>query len=210
MKNGFQLVRPFMLSCLLMLNYIMQAQTNPIMINMEARLETVLILNIEPNTHCDFSIKKVNDDLYQITKQPDDVLFSVESTGNWNLSINATNPYFKGFSDSTRRIPVNFVGFYVENRGTNWDNGLFSNIANATKDTIIYLSPEKTMLLENGVRNNIGGAAQNSFILRWQFFYENDALKLRRFHDFDIMDDNYGVGFMITLSESSPFGPGFW
>ena len=182
------------------------AQETPIIINTEAKLDNVLLLRMTPEKYVEFGIKKINENLYQITKQPDDVLFSVESTGNWNLSISAADPYFTGKDDSTHKVPVDFLGIYVQNTGSNWDNGLFSNMANATKDTIVYLAPEETRLLENGIRGNIGGSDQNSFVLRWKFFYEDDALKIRKFSDFDIQDDTYKVGYFITLSESSANG----
>jgi hypothetical protein len=179
------------------------AQEIPILINTEARLENVLMLKIAPDMRVEFGIKKVNENLYQITKQPDDVMFSVESTGNWDLSISADNSQFTGINDSTNKIPVDFLGLYVENTGSNWDNGLFSNMANITKDTVVYLSPERTKLLESGVRGNVGSSENNSFILRWKFFFEDEVLKLRRFSDYNIEDDNYTVGFYITLSEST-------
>jgi len=185
---------------------MLKAQETPVLVNTEARLETVLQLNMTPDNYVEFGVKKINEDLYQITRQPDDVMFSVESTGNWNLSISADDPYFRGVNDSTLKIPVDFIGLYIENRGENWDNGLFSNIANVTKDTVIYLNPDRTMLLASGLRGNVGGADQNSFILRWKFFYEDEELKIAKFSDFDIADDNYQVGFTITLSESTPYG----
>lgn len=181
----------------------LSGQETPLLITTEARLENVLILRMTPEQYVEFGIKRINDNLYQITKQPDDVMFSVESTGNWNLSLSASDVYFTGVNDSTHKIPVDFLGFYIENTGTNWDNGLFSNIANATKDTVVFLTPEKILLLESGARGNIGGSAENSFILRWKFFYEDDALKTRRFTDYVIEDDIYRVGYYITLSEST-------
>jgi hypothetical protein len=185
---------------------MVSAQDQPMLLNTDARLNNVLILRMTPEKFVEFGIKKINENLYQITKQPDDVMFSVESTGNWNLSISASDPYFTGKDDSTHKVPVDFLGLYVQNTGTNWDNGLFSNMANATKDTIVYLAPEETSLLESGMRGNIGGSDQNSFVLRWKFFYEDDALKIRKFSDFDIQDDIYKVGYFITLSESSAKG----
>jgi hypothetical protein len=181
----------------------LSAQETPMLINTEARLENVLLLKMTPEKYVEFGIKKINENLYQITKQPQDVMFSVESTGCWNLSISAADSYFTGINDSTHKIPVDFIGLYVENTGTNWDNGLFSNMANATKDTIVYLTPEKTSLIESGVRGNVGASAQNSFILRWKFFYEDAALKVRKFNEYEINDDDYKVGYFITLSESS-------
>jgi len=179
------------------------AQETPMLINTEARLENVLLLKIAPDMRVEFGIKKINENLYQITKQPDDVMFSIESTGNWDLSISSDNSQFTGINDSTHKIPVDFLGLYVENTGTNWDNGLFSNMANITKDTVVYLSPERTKLLESGVRGNVGSSENNSFILRWKFFYEDEVLNLRKFSDYTIEDDIYTVGFYITLSESA-------
>lgn len=199
--------RRFIIACIKALLPIilipgLHAQETPMLINTEARLDNVLLLRMSPEMYVEFGIKKVNENLYQITKQPDDVMFSVESTGNWDLSISAEDVNFTGISDSTHKIPVDFLGLHVENTGTNWDNGLFSNMANVTKDTIVYLSADRTMLLESGVRGNIGGSIENSFILRWKFFYEDDALKIRKFSDFDIVDDVYRVGYRVTLSES--------
>jgi len=179
------------------------AQETPILINTEARLENVLLLKVTPNLRVEFGIKKINENLYQITKQPDDVMFSVESTGNWDLSISSDNFQFTGIGDSTNKLPVDFVGLTIENTGSNWDNGLFSNMANITKDTVVYLSPERIKLLESGVRGNIGSSENNSFILRWKFFFEDEVLKLRRFSEYTIEDDIYTVGFYITLSEST-------
>lgn len=194
----------FIAGLLILLPFVhLMAQDVPLQINTEAKLENVLLLKIAPEMRVEFGIKKINDELYQITKQPDDVMFSVESTGNWDLSISSVTPYFKGINDSTHQIPVDFVGLYVENTGTNWDNGLFSNMANITKDTVVYLTPQRTKLLESGVRGNIGGSVNNSFILRWKFFFEDEVLKLRKFSDYNIEDDIYTVGFYITLSESA-------
>jgi hypothetical protein len=179
------------------------AQETPTQIAAEARLENVLILRMDPDMRVEFGIKKINENLYQITKQPDDFMFSVESTGNWDLSISAADSNFSGFNDSTHKVPVDFVGLTLENKGSNWDNGLFSNMANITKDTVVSLSPETTKLLESGVQGNVGNYENNSFILRWKFFYEDEALKLRKFSDYNIEDDDYSVGFFITLSEST-------
>jgi len=159
----------------------------------EARLDNVLMLRMTPEKYVEFGILKINENLYQITKQPDDVMFSVESTGPWNLSINAVDEYFTGKADTTHKIPVSFLGLYIENIGTNWDNGLFSNMANATKDTVVYLSADETKLIESGVRGNIGGSRENAFILRWKFFYEDEALRTRKFTDYNIEDDLYKV-----------------
>lgn len=179
------------------------AQETPRLIVTEAKLDNVLILRMAPERYVEFGIMKINDNLYQITKHPDDVMFSVESTGNWDLAISAVEPYFTGDNDPEHKIPVDFIGLTVENTGTNWDNGLFSNIANATKDTIVYLSDDRVDLLQSGLRGNIGGSSQNSFIIRWKFFYEDEALRTLKFSDFNIFDDNYKVGYTITLSEST-------
>lgn len=179
------------------------AQETPMEVITEARLDNVLMLRMTPEKYVEFGILKINENLYQITKQPDDVMFSVESTGPWNLSINAVDEYFTGKGDTTHKIPVSFLGLYIENIGTNWDNGLFSNMANATKDTVVYLSADETKLIESGVRGNIGGSRENAFILRWKFFYEDEALRTRKFTDYNIEDDLYKVGYFITLSEST-------
>ena len=39
----------------------------------EAKLESVLILNIDPGANIEFGIKEINDNLFQVTKNPDDV-----------------------------------------------------------------------------------------------------------------------------------------
>lgn len=169
----------------------------------EAKLESMLILNIDPEANIEFGIKEINDNLYQITKEPDDVNFTVESTGNWNLSISATDPYFYGQNDSTCKIPVDFIGYTIENQGNNWDNGLFSNIANKSKDTILPLRVGETMVMINGRRNNIGNSANNSFVIRWKFIYENELTKMKKFSLFRIKDDYYVGGFYVTLSEST-------
>jgi hypothetical protein len=182
------------------------AQETPRLINTDAILENVLILRMTPERYVEFEIMKVNENLYQVTDHPDDVMFSVESTGNWNLSISANDPYFIGENNSDHKIPVDFLGLTVENTGSNWDNGLFSNIANATKDTIVYLTHDKLNLLASGLRGNIGGSEQNSFILRWKFFYQDDMSGTLKFSEFDILDDRYKVGYTITLSESTNTG----
>lgn len=169
----------------------------------EANLESVLILNMDPEANIEFGIKEINDNLYQVTKTPDDVNFSVEATGNWNLSISATEPYFSGINDSSQKIPIDFIGYYIENKGTNWDNGLFSNIANKSKDTLLALTTKETTILINGRRNNIGGADNNSFVLRWKFIYEDEITKMKKFSRFKIKDGYYVGGFYVTLSESS-------
>ncbi len=178
------------------------AQEIDIETRVEAKLESVLILNIDPNANIEFGIKEINDNLYQITKNPDDVNFSIESTGNWNLSISAIDQYFSGINDTSQKIPVDFIGYYIENKGDNWDNGLFSNIANKSKDTLLPLTTKETMILINGKRNNIGGSDNNSFVLRWKFIYEDEITKMKEFSNLKIKDDYYIGGFYITLSES--------
>ncbi len=187
---------------LLSLVFAANAQETNLEMSMEARLEPVLILNIDPDAKIEFGIKKVNDNLYEITKKPDDINFSVESTGNWNLSISASNPYFTDVNDSTKKIPVDFLGYTIQNRGNNWDNGIFSHIANRSKDTILPLKPEKTVVLINGKKNNIGGHSRNSFVLRWKFIFEDELSKMTRFSNLSIQDGYYVDGFYITLSES--------
>ena len=169
----------------------------------EANLVSVLILNIDPGANIEFGIKEINDNLYQVTKNPDDVNFSIEATGNWNLSISATESYFTGINDSSQKIPIDFIGYFIENKGTNWDNGLFSNIANKSKDTLLALTTKETTILINGRRDNIGGADNNSFVLRWKFIYEDELTKMKKFSSFKIKDDYYIGGFYLTLSESS-------
>lgn len=187
---------------LLSLAPVAKAQETPFLIHTEARLDNVLILKITEDQFVEFGIRKINEDLYHITQQPDDILFSIESTANWDLAISAADDHFTGRDDSTRRVPLDFLGFQIENRGSNWDNGLFSNMANATKDTVVYLTPQITTLLASGLQGNIGGSNANSFVLRWKFFYEDEALRTRRYNKLDIEDDNYAVRFYITLTES--------
>lgn len=172
----------------------------------EARLETVLVLNIDPEAKIEFGIEEINENLYQVTKYPVDVNFSVESTSNWNLSISAATPYFYSTNDSSQRIPVDIMGYTIENRGSNWDNGLFSSITNKTKDTIISLSHKENMILANGMKNNIGGADENNFILRWKFVFESDTSKFNRFRKLNLSDEFFSGRFYLTLSESQITG----
>ncbi len=174
--------------------------------DIEARMETVLVLNIDPESRIDFGIKEVNENLYQITKSPVDVSFSVEATSNWKLSISSDKPYFRGMNDTSQKIPVDFLGYYIENLGKNWDNGLFSNIANSTKDTLIALKAQERLLLVNGDKGNIGGAEDNNFVLRWKFLFESDTAKFIRLQDLDVKDDYYTGRFYLTLSESQARG----
>lgn len=174
--------------------------------HVEARLESMLVLNVDPEVMIEFGITRVNDNLYQITKYPDDVPFSVESTSNWKLSIAASEPYFRGVNDPTQTIPIDFISYYIENRGKNWDNGPFSHIANRTKDTLISLESSNTVVLADGRKNNIGGASMNSFVLRWKFNFEHDKVKMREFTNLDIKEDQFIGRFYITLTESGVSG----
>lgn len=167
-----------------------------------ASLESMLILNIDTDVRVDLGIMEVGDNLYQITKYPEDVHFSIESTGNWKLSISATDKYFVCNDDSSCKVPVDFISFYIENKGTNWDNGLFSNIANRTKDTTLSLSAEKTTILVNGSRNNIGGSEQNAFVLRWKLNFEGNPDKMEEFANLKLKEGYYTADFFLTLSES--------
>ncbi len=171
-------------------------------VQFETRLESILTLNIDPNARVEFGIQEINENLYQITKMPDDVHFSVESTGNWTLSIAAADSYFTGTNDSTQKIPVDFIGFTVQNLGTNWDNGLFSNIANVSKDTTLSLSEERITILTNGRVGNIGGTDKNSFLLRWKFVLEDEPAKITRFTGMRLKDDYYTGNFYIILTEA--------
>jgi hypothetical protein len=94
------------------------------------------------------------------------------------------------------------VSYYIENKGTNWDNGLFSNIANRTKDTALSLSNKKTMVLVNGKKNNIGGAEENAFVLRWELGFMNDQIKMEDFSKLKIKEGYYTAGFFLTLTKS--------
>jgi hypothetical protein len=165
-------------------------------------LEPVLQLNVDPSLEVEFGIVEINDDLYQVTKYPDDVMFSVDATTNWTLAINTSDQYFSGVNNPTLKIPVNFVGYHIENYGTNWDNGSYSNIINKTKDTILELSEDRKMILVNGRRNNIGGGEMNSFILRWKLMPENDALKLKNYAHMFMMEEHFTVNVQLTLQET--------
>lgn len=187
---------------LLLFPYSTKAQDNSRDINFRSDLASLIQLNIAPDVYLEFGINEINDKLYQITKYPDDLIFSVESTEDWTLSIAATTSYFRGVQDSTLTIPVDFIGFTVENRGNNFDNGLFSNIYNTTKDTILELSSEKKMIMTNGRRHNIGNAKDNYFILRWKFLYEDDPLRMREFYNFRMANDLFRVGVNLTLTKS--------
>ncbi|PLX08305.1 MAG: hypothetical protein C0598_12365 [Marinilabiliales bacterium] len=181
---------------------VAEAQGEIMEANVSATLESVLILNIDPDVNVEFGIVEVSQNLYQITRKPEDIHFSVESTGNWNLSVSASDNYFTCIDDSSCKIPIDFVSYQIENKGTNWDNGLFSNIANRTKDTTLSLSQNKTTVLVNGNKNNIGGAEQNSFVLRWYLNFDDDLLKIDEFYKYKIKEGYYKADFFITLTEN--------
>lgn len=187
---------------LLLIPFVSFSQGKSRDINFRSDLVSLIQLNIDPDVRLEFGINEINEKLYQITKYPDDIIFSVESTENWTLSIAATASYFKGVQDSSLTIPIDFIGFTVESHGNNFDNGMFSNIFNATKDTIIELSSEKKMLLTNGRRNNIGNAKDNYFVLRWKFLYQDDPLRMREFYNFRMANDLFRVGVRLTLTRS--------
>lgn len=165
-------------------------------------LESILQLNIDPDAHVEFGIKEINDNLFQITEYPEPVMFSIEATNNWNLTISASAEYFTGSGDSSLRIPVDFIGYTIESYGTNWDNGDFSNIINLTKDTLYPLETERRLVLKNGRRNNIGGNKQNFFIIRWNFFDENEQMNIKKMSNFNMTDDTFKVGLVLTLAEN--------
>ena len=182
--------------------YFSISQEDSKTVDFESNLLSVIQLNIEPDVRLEFGMKEINERLFQVTRYPDDVIFSVESTEDWTLSIAATSSYFRGVQDSTLTIPVDFVGLMVESHGNNYDNGKFSNIYNTTKDTIIELSSEKTMLLTNGRRHNIGNAQDNYFVLRWIFLYQDDPKKMGEFYNFKMANDLFRVGVRLTLTKS--------
>lgn len=196
-----------LLLTLLLISSLLSSQDFYLESHIEARLESMLILNVDPQVMIEFGITRVNDNLYQITKYPDDIPFSVESTGNWTLSVAASEPYFRSVNDPSQTIPIDFISFYIENRGRNWDNGPFSHIANRTKDSLINLTNDKTVVLVNGQKNNIGGSNRNSFVLRWKFNFEREQSKMREFSNLNIEDEDQFIGhFYITLSESHMSG----
>ncbi len=174
--------------------------------HVSAKLESMLILNVDPEVKIEFGLKKVNDNLYQMTQLPTDVRFSVESTSNWQLSITASDAFFRGVNDPSQTIPIDFISFYIESLGKNWDNGPFSHIANKTKDTLIPLTERKNVVLASGRKNNIGGSQRNSFVLRWKFNFEEDMVKMREFSNLDIREDHFVGRFYITLSETHVSG----
>ncbi len=178
------------------------AQETHMGIKFDSKLESVLILNIDPEARVEFEVEEVNENLYQITQPPDDINFSVEATGNWNLSISAANPYFVGTNDTTKKIPVDFLGFTIQSIGTNWDNGLFSNMANLSKDTVLPLTHDKITVLTNGRQGNAGGSDQNSFVLRWHFVFEQEPGKIHQFSQMNLKNEYYTGNFYLILTES--------
>ena len=202
LNNNYFIKGLSLLLIVLMINSKSFAQDMIMETYFSASLESLLILNIDPDVKIELGVMEVGDNLYQITKYPDDVHFSIESTGNWNLSISANSKYFTCTDDSSCKVPVNFVSYYIENKGTNWDNGLFSNIANRTKDTVLSLSQKKTTILVNGNKNNIGGSEENAFVLRWKLSFEDEPIKMEEFANLKIKEGYYSANFFLTLTES--------
>ncbi len=184
-----------------LLSKLVSAQGEIMEIFASATLESLLILNVEPDIEVEFGVIEVTDNLYQITKHPDDIHFSVESTDNWTLSITSSDK-FTCLDDTSCKIPIDFVSYYIESKGTNWDNGLFSDIANRTKDTTLTLSPEKTTVLVNGSKNNIGGAEQNTFVLRWDLSFVDDLFQMNNYSKLKIKDGYYKANIYLTLTEN--------
>jgi len=178
------------------------AQVTPREVFMTVALQPMLQLNVNPDVVVEFGLLEVNEDLYHVTKKPEDVMFSVESTTNWNLSVSSTKPYFTGEKNPEHKIPVEFVGYTIEDLGTNWDNGSYSNILNMSKDTVLELSPERTEVLTNGRRNNMGDVSMNSFTLHWKLLFENNALRMRNYSRYFMTDERFKVNVQLTLSET--------
>ena len=191
----------FVISVVLMVNTLF-AQDIPREVNATVVLQPMLQLDVNPDVKVEFGLLEVNEDLYHVTKQPDDVMFSVESTTNWNLSISAEQAYFTGTKHPEYKIPVEFVGYTIESLGTNWDNGSFSNILNMSKDTIIELAPERTQVLSNGRRNNMGDRDMNSFIIHWKLLFENNTLRMKNYSQYFLSDERFKVNVHMTLSET--------
>lgn len=188
--------------CMLFPSQLIVAQDIPHQIYLSVTLEPMLNLNIEPDLELEFGIMEINEDLYHVTKEPEDVFFSIESTTSWSLSVSTDAPYFISEKNPENKIPVEFVGFTVENMGTNWDNGPFSNIINYSKDTILELADERIRVLTNGRRNNLGGADKNSFIIHWKLLWERDAIRLKNYVQDFMVDERYKANVRLTLSES--------
>jgi len=201
-KKGPYILVFLIATILLLPKSILSQDEKWIEIRFNSVLESILQLNIDPDAHVEFGIKEINDNLFQITEYPEPVMFSIDATNNWNLTISASADYFSGSGDSSLKIPVSFIGYTIESYGTNWDNGDFSNIINLTKDTIYPLETERRLVLKNGRRNNIGGNKQNFFIIRWNFFDENDQMNIKKMSRFNIADDTFKVGLKLTLAEN--------
>lgn len=180
----------------------LSAQESPRQVFMTVVLQPMIQLNVNPDVVVEFGLLEVNEDLYHVTKKPEDVMFSVESTTNWNLSVSSAQPYFTGEKNPEHKIPVDFVGYTIEDLGTNWDNGSYSNILNMSKDTVLELSPERTEVLTNGRRNNMGDANMNSFTLHWKLLFENNALRMRNYSQYFMTDERFRVKVQLTLSET--------
>ena len=200
LKQGFR--NTIVLGCLIFLIQGLVAQDIPQQVNMSVGMEPMLRLNIQPDVELEFGIIEINEELYHVTKEPEDVLFSVESTTSWNLAISSERPYFIGEKDPKLKIPVDCVGITVESRGTNWDNGVFSNIINFSKDTILELSNQRTRVLTNGRRNNLGGADKNTFIVHWKLLWENNSLRMKTLAQNFMVDERYKVNVQLTLTET--------
>jgi len=198
-----QKLLPRFLTCfLIVIVQIVYTQDIPNQVYMTVTLEPMLQLNIKPDVELEFGIIEINEDLYHLTKKPEDVMFSVESTTNWNLAISSENPYFTGDKDPQHKIPVEFVGYTVENQGINWDNGSFSNIINYSKDTLLELTHQRTNVLTNGRRSNLGGVDKNSFIIHWELLWENNAIRMKNYAHYFMSDERFKVNVQLTLSEN--------
>lgn len=183
-------------------SYLRAQQEIPREIEATVVLQPMLQLNVEPDLKVEFGLLEVNEELYHVTKKPEDVIFSVESTTNWNLSVSADQPYFSGTKHPEYKIPVEFVGYTIKNQGTNWDNGSFSNIINATKDTIVELTPDQKQILSNGRRNNMGDKDMNSFIIHWKLLFDNNTLRMKNYAHYFLEDERFKVNVHLTLSET--------
>jgi len=94
----------------------------------------------------------------------------VESTDNWNCSINASNQYFNN-GTGVGNLPVNNVGLWCEALGTNtWGAGGEINLSQGNVDitTAYGITDVATPLFEwSGTGSNAGGVAENEFQLNW-------------------------------------------
>lgn len=192
----------WLITIILLVTNHLQAQEIPREIEATVVLQPMLQLNVTPDVQVEFGLLEVNEDLYHVTKKPEDVMFSVESTTNWNLAVSSDRPYFTGTNHPEYKIPVEFVGYTIENLGTNWDNGSFSNIINTSKDTIVELTPEQKQILSNGRRNNMGDRDMNSFIIHWKLLFENNKLRMKNYAHYFLEDERFKVNVHLTLSET--------